>query len=56
MSTVFTYHLRHINNYLTFEPYLNIESSFVVSVEHEEAEVQILLCSPSDRNTGKLHT
>lgn len=33
-----------------FNDDLNIIGSFVVSIKHEEAEVQILLCSPS---TGK---
>lgn len=35
-----------------FGSYLNIIVSFVFSIEHEEAEVQILLCSPSRNRQG----
>lgn len=31
---------------------LNIVGSFVLSIKHEEAEVQILLCSPSVNKNG----
>ncbi len=37
---------------LTFYTYLNIICSFVLSIEHEEAEIQILLCSPSKNREG----
>lgn len=34
-------------SFLSFNIDLNIIGSFVLSIKHEEAEVQILLCSPS---------